>query len=287
MILNNKNRNPWIAGIFTFFTIGLGHLYAGYSKRGIFLFSVGQLALMTVTLLMIYYYPNAFVLLMVITFVVGYYGYCIIDAVILAKQKRYGYKLKNYNKWYVYLGCWVFATLVINPVVGATIKSLYVQAYKIPAGSLEPTILVGDHILAKKWFEVRKGINRGDMIIFSYPKNKSIDYIKRVIASGGDTIELRNKEVIINGKTIEEPYVIHTDPNIIPMEIAPRDNYGPVTVPENSFFVMGDNRDNSNDSRFWGYLDRESVKGKAYSIYWSWDKDQYRVRWSRIGKRIQ
>lgn len=283
----NNGRNPWIAGILTFFTIGLGHLYSGYAKKGIFLFFVGQLTLIAVVLPLLYYYPNAFVLLISLLLFLGFWGYCIIDAVMHTKKKRYGYTLKKYNKWYIYLGCWAFSTLIISPVVGSTIKVLFIQAYKIPASSLEPTILIGDNILAKKWIEVRNGINKGDMVIFPFPEDTSIDYVKRVIAMSGDSIEIRNKIVFVNGKAIEEPYVIHKDPDIFPKGTIPRDNFGPVLIPEDGLFVMGDNRDYSNDSRFWGYVDKNSVEGKAYSIYWSWDKDNFCVRWDRIGKIVE
>lgn len=125
------------------------------------------------------------------------------------------------------------------------------------------------------------------MIVFPFPEDTSKDFIKRVVAVGGETIEIVNKKVFINGKSIEEPYVVHSDPRIIPKALRPRDNYGPSLVPENLLFVMGDNRDQSYDSRFWGFVEKAAVKGKAYTIYWSWDKENFKVRWNRIGKKIE
>ncbi|MBT8352644.1 MAG: signal peptidase I [Deltaproteobacteria bacterium] len=161
------------------------------------------------------------------------------------------------------------------------------QAYKIPAGSLKPTLLVGDHILAKKIIAAKQGINRGDMIIFPFPEDTSKDFIKHVVATGGETIEIVNKKVIINCNLIEEPYIIHNDPNIIPKGQQPRDNNGPSMVPEDLLFVMGENRDQSYDSRFWGFVKKSDVTGIARSIYWSWDKENFLVRWNRIVKKIE
>jgi signal peptidase I len=284
--LRKKDRNPWLAGLFTFLTIGLGHLYTGMAKKGILLFVVGQGTLLAVALPLIYYYPSVPIFLITLLVGFAFFIYCIIDAVRLSKRYRFGYTLKRYNKWYVYLGCWILASFIIQPIVSSSIKVFLFQAYKIPAGSLKPTILIGDHILAKKRFAVKQGIKRGDMIIFAYPKDTSKDYIKRVIAMGGETIEIVNKEVFINGHLLEEPYVIHIDPRIMTKDFLNRDNFGPVTVPESALFVMGDNRDSSNDSRFWGFVEKSEVKGKAFTIYWSWDSENFKVRWNRIGKKI-
>jgi signal peptidase I len=180
----------------------------------------------------------------------------------------------------------MLAAFIIQPIISTSIKVFLIQAYKIPAGSLKPTILIGDQILAKKRFAVKQGIHRGDMIIFAYPKDVSMDFIKRVVGMGGETIRIVNKKVFINDILLQEPYVIHTDHKIMPESFMKRDNFGPVTVPDNAFFVMGDNRDQSNDSRFWGFVEGSAVKGKAYTIYWSWDRENWKVRWNRIGKKI-
>lgn len=284
--MNKKDRNPWLSGLFTFFTIGLGHLYTGQAKKGILLYFFGQGVLLAGVLPLIYYFPSVPTFIITLFVAFAFFIYCIVDAVKLSKRYRFGYTLKKYNKWYVYLGCWILVTFIIQPIVSSSIREFLIQAYKIPAGSLKPTILIGDQILARKRFAVKQGIKRGDMIIFPFPKDVSKDYIKRVVAMGGETIEIVNKEVFINGHLLQEPYVIHTDNRIMPKGSMNRDNFGPVTVPENAFFVLGDNRDQSNDSRFWGFVEKSEVKGKAYTIYWSWDRENFKVRWNRIGKKI-
>ena len=178
------------------------------------------------------------------------------------------------------------------------IRTFVVQAFKIPSGSMIPTLLVGDHILVNKFgYGIRNPFNgalwlpvgevqRQDVVVFKYPQNPSQDFIKRVIAIPGDTVQVADKKVLVNGKPIDDPHAVHLDSRVIPGELQPRDNFGPVTVPAHSLFVMGDNRDNSHDSRFWHFVDFRAVKGKAFMLYWSWDRDDFSVRWSRIGNLI-
>lgn len=148
------------------------------------------------------------------------------------------------------------------------------------------TILIGDHVLANKYIYRFKFPDRGDLIVFKYPKDPTKYFIDRIIAIQGDIIEIRDKEVYINNDLINETYAIHLDGRILPNNISPRDNFGPVTVPDNSYFVMGDNRDNSFDSRFWGFVESKSIKGKAFVVYWSWDKEKEKQRLDRIGKSL-
>jgi signal peptidase I len=160
------------------------------------------------------------------------------------------------------------------------------------------TLLIGDHILVNKFiFGVKNPLNgatwipvkkpeREDIVVFKYPLNPKQDYIKRVIGVEGDRIEIKDKKVFVNGEPLEENYTIFSDSKILPASLQPRDNMGPITVPADSLFVMGDNRDNSYDSRFWHFVDLKAVKGKAFILYWSWDKENFGVRWSRIGKLV-
>ncbi len=183
-------------------------------------------------------------------------------------------------------------------IIALFIRTYVVQAFKIPSGSMVPTLLVGDHLLVNKFIygiklpfsdkrilTIRKP-QRGDIIVFRYPEDPSRDFIKRVIAVEGDVIEERNKVVYVNGVPLNEPYVQHTDRRLSsPFE--PRDNFGPFIVPKNKLFVMGDNRDQSYDSRYWGYVDMKDVKGKALILYWSWDRERNFIRFERIGKLIK
>ncbi|WP_456387364.1 signal peptidase I [Desulfolithobacter sp.] len=193
--------------------------------------------------------------------------------------------------------------IIFALILALFIRTFVVQAFKIPSGSMLPTLQIGDHILVNKFiYGIKvpvtgkvivpiKTPRRGDIIVFKFPRDPKLDYIKRVIAVGGDTIQVRDKKVYVNNRLSPDKYAIHTDPNILPASVSPRDNFGPVTVPPGKIFVMGDNRDNSFDSRFWGYVDLSVVLGKAFIIYWSWDvrkpllsTDRFTsIRWDRLG----
>ncbi|MBW1713771.1 MAG: signal peptidase I [Deltaproteobacteria bacterium] len=190
---------------------------------------------------------------------------------------------------------WEYAQAIILAFILAMfIRTFVVQAFKIPSGSMLPTLRVGDHILVNKFLYGIKipftdkilipitEPERGDIVVFVYPVDPSKDYIKRVIGLPGDKVEIIDKKVYINGQALNEPYVRFADRIILPKGVQPRDNFGPVIVPPGKIFVMGDNRDQSYDSRFWGFVDINQVKGKAFVIYWSWDSGRFNVRWSRL-----
>ena len=189
--------------------------------------------------------------------------------------------------------------IIIAVILALFIRTFVVQAFKIPSGSMKQTLLIGDHILVSKFiYGVKipfsditvipiKKPKRGDIIVFKFPEDPNKDFIKRVIGVAGDVVEVRNKQVYINNMLLNHDHGIHTDPHIIPGVFQPRDNFGPVTVPPDSLFVMGDNRDHSYDSRFWGFVDLKAVKGKAFIIYWSWDNGSFGVRWNRLGHLLK
>ena len=186
--------------------------------------------------------------------------------------------------------------ILLAIVIAFFIRTFVIQAYKIPSGSMKPTLQIGDHILVSKFnYGVKLPFlrstlipigtpKRGDILVFIYPEDRSKDFIKRLIGLPGDTIEIRNKKILLNGLPSNDTHGVYMDNLIIPGSVQPRDNFGPVTVPEDSIFVMGDNRDESYDSRFWGFVKMKDVLGKALIIYWSWNHDDTWVRWGRIGK---
>jgi signal peptidase I len=222
-----------------------------------------------------------------------------------------------------------WAESLVFTIIFVLIFTNYIaQATQVPTESMKPTILVGDHFfldkivfpanfpVAIRSYLPQRTIKRGDIIAFRSPTDSNIPFVKRVIGVSGDTIELHSKNVLVNGKVLEEPYKIHVDSTVYhedpwtPEELKVRDNYGPITVPPDKFFVMGDNRDNSNDSRYWGFVDRNEVIGKPLFVYWSYESDPYvpgdktleewvqsyasvalhffsRTRWFRIGTMIE
>ncbi len=188
--------------------------------------------------------------------------------------------------------------ILIAVVLALFIRAFVVQAFKIPSGSMKPTLLVGDHILVNKFiYGVRLPFlnttiipvsepERGDIVVFKFPEDPDKDYIKRVIGVPGDVVEIRNKQVYINKKPMEDTHGTHLDPHVIAGRARPRDNFGPVTVPPHAIFVMGHNRDHSYDSRFWGFVDFSLLRGKAFIIYFSWDTQDSDIRWRRLGSLV-
>ncbi len=189
--------------------------------------------------------------------------------------------------------------IIVALLLALIIRAFVVQAFKIPSGSMIPTLLIGDHILVTKFIYgtklpfvddkvlVFREPRRGDIIVFRYPKDSKRDFIKRVIGVGGDVVEGRNKQIYVNGKLLDEPYVQHTDTDLRPIGKDVRDNFGPIYVPKGKLFVMGDNRDQSYDSRYWGFVNLKDVKGKAFIIYWSWDSERHLPRFNRIGRLVR
>jgi len=213
--------------------------------------------------------------------------------------------------------------LFIALVLALVIRAFLMQAFSIPSGSMQPTLLIGDYLLVNKFsYGIRNPFNnkvlipigqpqRGDVAVFIFPQDPSKDYIKRLIGLPGDKVQIINKKVYINGKVLETPQAVFDDNTQIPGSQLTRDNFGPIVVPPNSFFAMGDNRDHSYDSRFWGFVPMDDLRGKAMIIYFSWEGrqgeplyqaflgglkglltsfswngDDFRIRWRRLGRII-
>ncbi len=169
-------------------------------------------------------------------------------------------------------------SLVVAVLLALAIRGFVVQAFVIPSGSMLPTLRVGDYILVNKFLYDFRSIRRGDIVVFKYPRNESEDFIKRAIGLPGDSLEIIGPQVFINGKPLREPYAVHAGPS------PPADyHFGPIHIPPGRLFVMGDNRDNSLDSRFWGLLDHSKVLGKAAVIYFSVRSEDVPSGWGTLG----
>ncbi len=185
------------------------------------------------------------------------------------------------------------------------VMTFVVQAFQIPTGSMEPTLLVGDFLLVNKQVYAngltfldravlpRRDLRRGDIVVFKYPNDMSKDYVKRVIGLPGETLEIRDKQVLINDKPLEEKYKVHSDNQVFTKrdyynyEETIRDNYGPVTIPSGHIFAMGDNRDNSSDSRYWGFLPLSYVKGRPWVIYFSYKAERDAYQRTSLRERLK
>ena len=192
--------------------------------------------------------------------------------------------------------------IVIAVLIALFIRTFIIQAFKIPSSSMEPTLQVGDYILVSKFiygikipftnaklFEFSKP-KRGDIIVFIYPKDRSKDFIKRVIGTEGEKVEIIRNKIYINDRLMKDSWGHYDEKSEWSKYFQSKERYGPETVPKDSIFVLGDNRDNSQDSRFWGFVNINEVKGKAFIIYFSLDWDAQnllnKIRWTRLGKLI-
>lgn len=267
-------KKPWLAVFLSYLLPGIGQFYNKQVLKGL-AFIIGIIVLLIL--------ENIHYLFAILTILL--YFLAVKDAFEFAERINGTNKkiLEQGSK-----GARIFVIVVIlfgHMPFPDIVKAHFIQAYKFPSGSMIPSLLIGDHILIDK--TSKDSTKRGDLIVFKYPEDPERDFIKRVIGLGGETIEARDKIIYINGKAIEEPYVQHTDNTIRPGGVEPRDNFGPIVIPEGKFFVMGDNRDQSYDSRYWGYVPKEYIKGKAFKIYWSWDSKNSKARWDRIGMEIR
>jgi signal peptidase I len=210
----------------------------------------------------------------------------------VAESNKAGAEAQESSTWREYA-----EALVMAIVLALFIRTFVVQAFKIPSGSMLPTLEVGDHLLVNKFlYGLRMPFSdnrildfykpeHDDVIVFIFPQDRTKDFIKRVQGLSGETIEIRNKVLYINGEKVEDKHA-YFDPAPAGRARAPRDNFGPFHVPEEHVFVLGDNRDHSHDSRFWGVVPVGDILGKAFVLYWSWDSGAFSPRWSRIGMRI-
>ncbi len=202
---------------------------------------------------------------------------------------------------------WV-KSIVIALIIALFIRAFVIEAFKIPSSSMEDTLLVGDHILVNRFiYGIRmpftgstiiknKEPKFGDIVVFMYPKNPNIYFIKRCIGTPNDVLEMKNKVLYIDGKKMTEPYVIHRDENVYARDtdympaktlFGSRDNWGPVKIPPHKYFMMGDNRDNSYDSRYWGFVPEKNLTGKAFIIYGSWEYNPLEIRFNRFFKTVK
>ncbi|MCD6594197.1 signal peptidase I [bacterium] len=270
-----KRRKPIIALLLSWGAPGLGQVYNGQLKKGIILF----LAFIVTSILflatsLVYEFQGMIIgLLISIAFLLYIWGDALWNA-----HRRKEFKLKSYNKWYIYVVI-IVSIYLFNSIL-ISCSHTFIKTYIMPSASMQPTLLPGDFLIADMSYYKKHEPKAGDLVIFSNPKNDSVDIIKRIVGVEGQKIGILEKQLSVDDMQIEEPWAIHNDTRIIPRSFSPRDNFGPVIVPAGSVFVMGDNRDRSEDSRFFGFVDKKRIKGKPLYIYFSKDMN-------RIGLELQ
>jgi len=273
-----KKRIPVIAAALSLVAPGLGQLYNGQILKGIIFFLA--ILLIPTILFLAGLQGQFFGLAAILIFIFCLWLFVIVEAFCAAKRKK-EVVLKGYNKLYIYLLIILLmnGTYFIPGNFTANFASevLGFRVYRMPTASMEPTLLIGDCLITDSKYFKKNELQRKDLVIIQDPKDSSKDFIKRVIALEGDKIEIKNKQVYLNDQALPESYVVHND---VSSDVAKRDDFGSEVVPPNHCFVLGDNRDNSMDSRFFGSIPLGNIKAKPLYIYWAKDK-------SRIGKKLR
>jgi signal peptidase I len=263
---------------------GAGHFLLGAFRRGV----ARAVGLTIFGLLLLFAAPVSLLMVSVlIGVVVGIVGRvaAAIDTARIVRARP---------SWKIVIVAWaallVGDRIVMDPLT-TYYRAHYAQAFTIPSGAMQPTLLVGDYILVDKSAYRVRAPQRGDIVVFQYPQDERRDFIKRIIGTLGDIVVVRGRQVLVNGQMVVEPYV--TADATTPAPTSTQPGYcgyayacEPTRVPADSYFVMGDSRDNSQDSRYWGFVKREKIKGRAYLIYWSWEGDRHWVRIDRIGRSL-
>jgi signal peptidase I len=280
---NLIKRRPLIAFLLSLITPGLGQMYNGKLKRGIVFFVLFEFS--SILLLIFsglrYEFRGLVLFLASVVILFGFLIFVLLDALMGINKLRVTVR-KPYHRWYFYVGIFA-AVLIINEVIVEPIlpdiKNF--KAYRIPSNTMAPTLLAGDRLVADRIIYKKEKPKRGNVIIFEYPKDPSKDFIKRVIGLEGEKVEIVKNKVYVDDKLIEDPWGYYESESGLPSKyIQDFEKFGPVVVPQNSLFVLGDNRHNSMDSRFFGFVNLTKIRGKALYIYWAKNK-------SRIGMEIK
>ncbi len=288
------DRRPASAVLLTLCVWGLGQLYAGRPRAALAVVVGAHLYLAAIVVLELAYLSGAFLLAAVLMALA--FGLAIsVHAGIAAARAPRPYALQWYNRWWVYLASALFVWLVWEPSLRGFVRRHIVEAYRIPSTAMEPSILVGDFLFADKRSGARQMPHRNDVIIFTSLREPAVAVIKRVVGLPGDTLATRRGELYRNGTPVHEPWINPLSPqDTMPLLEDSASaaaaghptawNWGPIVVPSNSLFVMGDNRSESYDSRHWGPLPADRVLARPLSLYFSLDHEHWHVRWERIGK---
>ena len=273
-------RKPWVAGLLSAICTGLGQFYCGKIKRGIVLFFLFQIVSLLVYRLGVIPLPKVNLILMGLV-LSACYLFIIYDAVKIARRMDPSEPTTPYNKWYYYLAYYTIASFLISPLVKTITQQYSVRSYKHPSGSMISSLLPGDYVLADNFNYIFQKPERGDVVVFLYPKNEKRIFVSRVIGLPGEMVEIKDFKVYINDTVLDEPYAL-----VGKEEKHNQKNMASRLVPESYVFLLGDNRQWSKDSRHFGYVHLDSIRGKLKTIYFSRDKNKDGILWNRIGALV-
>jgi len=285
-LVMQRCRRPWLAALLTLIWPGLGQLYCGKALRAAVLNVVSLIILILGILTFVNLDSKPINFLLPVIVLLLWWLWMIVDSAKIARLPRHGFALRAFNRWYIYL----LVAIVGELVWGQVLTNLGYQAFKLPNKSMEASLLEGDYLFAdmNAYHDSDPEVN--DLVVFLFPKDGTTKYIKRCAAGPGDTVEFRDRVLFVNGEEVSEPETVQyirsrqdetVEPTVAESDVHARlDNFGPFVVPDNNYFMLGDNRDNSYDSRWWGPVPRDLILGRPVRIHWSHELD-------RIGMRVQ
>jgi len=257
-----------VAAVLTLVVTGSGHALLGQFRRGLVWIAIGAALTLSIPLTMIVGVAGSFL----VKFVAA------VDA-LLIKDRR--------PAWKLVVAGWV-GLIIFSVVWGLIVRTYVSRAYTIPSAGMEPALLIGDYLMTDNIAYLLKDPQRGDIVVFKYPNDESRDFIKRIVAIGGDTVQVQDNRATLNGRPIDEPYVrLGSIPAVSSGHCGYVYGCDPLVVPQGSYFVMGDNRDNSQDSRYFGLVKRDKISGRVLFVYWSWDSVRHGPRLDRVGQSLK
>ncbi|MDP9121900.1 MAG: signal peptidase I [Acidobacteriota bacterium] len=277
-------RRWWVAAPVSLLAPGLAQVYNGQARKGLLIaIGLGGIAALLSLSVLAPLPIWAFGLLAVLYLFLDLFA--LADGITAAVRSGPRHRLERYNRWPVYLAVLALSLMLQYGWIGLA-ETRVAGSFRIPSGSMEPTLRIGDDIAVSSWM-FRSAPRRGDIVIFRHPENQGLIAIKRVVAVAGDRVAIRGKTLFVNGRPAAEPYVIHSGPLVPGSPQQQFDDMSPRTIPQGTLFVLGDNRDSSYDSRFWGPLPAANVLGgRRIRVYWSRDPATATVRWDRIGRLL-
>jgi signal peptidase I len=277
-------NRPWLAGLLQIVTPGLGNLYSGRPLHGLILHVAVQGIVLFLALALLWLsWPMNF--LIPVAAAIALAVFVIFEGVRCARAARPEFPLARHNRWYVYVLAAAVLAIVVAPeqvLVGSPTRAYVIQTFAADTRSMEPAVLAGDHVVVDKTAYALSEPKRGDIVFYSSTEHPQTIFMKRIVGMPGETIEIRKRVVFVNGKKIDEPYVQFLRPSTDGTFNG--DSMAPTVIPDDAYFLLGDNRDNSLDGRFMGPVQRPQLLGKSKMIYFSSDPATHMPRWNRIGK---
>ena len=269
-----RKRNPFLAAILYLVNAGLGFLYVGKPLLAVIFALISIFLIALAAWAGLFFSPTSFYAAFAVIFSVYMLG---MVWVIVYAVKSKPEPLKKYQRWYFYVGFFIVAAVLYQPLMGYRDRVFGYDMFRFPSGSMLDTLFIGDFVVANTWAYRNENPKRGDVIVFRFPGDRTIKYLKRIIAIGGDTIEMKDGVTLVNNIAIKEPYL-----NEKYTERTKTNHFPPAVVPKDYYFVLGDNRDHSNDSRYWGFVPASDVLGKIEFVWFSYGKTEG-IRWERLG----